>query len=265
MIASSRHRLWGLLAPGFLAPVAVALCLAAAAAWSAPIPLKVTAQAEQACADGDYGQALRLYDQVLQQAPRDPDALYNAGTILARQGNRGRATWRFLQALQLDPHDASLLHNLRLVSPGFQEDLGGTPIPPLNVFYWRLTANEWTALAAGATTLGLLLLASQWLMAAGRSPKRAARRLAVATLIVALAAWPPALLRYYQEEVLWRGVVVAEGVVARADPSDKAMETFDLPAGKIVRVLEQSKQGWVKIAFAGDRMGFVRRDQVEFL
>jgi hypothetical protein len=237
----------------------------ASAPLAAPPPRQAVAEAEQAYNANDLDAALEHYREIAQKAPHDPEVLYNLGTVHARAGDRGRATWRYLQALQLRPRDRALQHNLTLVAPEFQHDMGVTPIPPLNAIYWRLTANEWTCAAAAATLAGLLLLSLYfWLPPAWRV-RLPARRAAVALFVIALLTWPPALLRYRQEQRLWRGVVVVEGTVARTDPDEKAYENFALPAGKIVRVLDQPTPGWLKIAFAGDRVGFVQRDRVEFL
>jgi tetratricopeptide (TPR) repeat protein len=235
------------------------------AATSAPAPRQLVGEAEQAFNNGDYATALARYRQIAQEAPYAPDVLYNLGTIHARQGDRGRATWRYLQALQLDPRDRSLLHNLALVDPDLQQDLSVTPIPPLNAVYWWLTANEWAALATGSTMLGLLLLALYYWLAPQRPIRLVLRRLAALACVAAVLAWPPAFLHYHQEKVLWRGVVVADGTVAHTDPSAKAFATFALPTGKVVRILDQSTPGWLKIAFADDRIGFVQRDRIEFL
>jgi tetratricopeptide (TPR) repeat protein len=247
-------------------------CAAAISAAGAPIARRTVEEAEQAYRAGDYDLALERYREVAQHAPHDPDVLYNLGTVHARMGDRGRATWRYLQALRLDPRDRALQHNLALVDPDFQRDLAVTPIPPLNAIYWRLTANEWTAAAVGATLAGLLLLALYFWTSSGRASgatgrvaRRSARQLAIVAFAASALAWPPALLRHRQEKMLWRGVVVAAGTVARTDPNEKAFENFALPAGKIVRILDQPATGWLKIGFADDRIGFVQRDRIEFL
>lgn len=249
--------------------VALALLLAAVAPAAAPSteqlpPEQLVARAHEACGEGDYETAISCYNHLVKLAPHDPDVLYNLGTLHAQRGERGRAIWRYLQALQYAPRDPQLRHNLRAIDPDFERNIGVTPVPLLNDLLWRLTANEWALLATVATTLGFLLLALSFTVGAG-GLRTVARRSGWLMLAVAVLAWGPACIRHYHEEMCWRGVVVAEGAVARIDPRPDAFENFTLPEGLVVRVLEHRGDGWLKIACAGDRIGFVPREAIESL
>src|SRR5512135_282407 len=51
--------------------------------------------------------ALRLYDEAERLYPGLPDAYYNAGVSLQKQGRPGEAEGKYLRALELDPEMAA--------------------------------------------------------------------------------------------------------------------------------------------------------------
>lgn len=222
--------------------------------------------AESAFRQGEYGRAVALYRELVEDAPDNPALLYNLGTAHARAGERGLAIWRYLQALRLDPRDADLRHNLRILLPDYTQNLAISPLPPINWVYLQLSMNEWTGIGAIGSLLALALLAASFAApAARRRVRRALRWGAGAAFVVALVGWPFAILHYYDEASQWQGVVVSEGTVARTGPSLQQIETFSLPVGKVVNIEERTDEEWLKIVFTGGRKGYVPADRIRFL
>jgi len=221
--------------------------------------------AEEDFKAGRYADAAGLYEGVLKQAPYDPALLYNLGTALARAGRKGLAIWRCLQALELAPRDRDIRENLEILAPDFSRQIAITPIPPVNWLYYRFTANEWAATAGGASVLVMLLITLYLWQSRQGFIRSFTRVLIIPLAFVAVIAWPFAVAHFYIEDMAWRGIVVAENTVARTGPSESQIETYPLPVGTVIRILDDSTQGWVKFSYAGGRMGFVERDRVRFL
>jgi hypothetical protein len=214
---------------------------------------------------GDFDEAVRRYEALAEIAPDDPQALYNLATAYARQGETGLAIWRYLQASRLDPRDREIRHNLRVLAPELEQQIAVTPIPPLNWVFDALTTDEWTAIAGGATLLGLLAGALCLRLARGGRARVAVRRIAWLLGLAAVAGYPGAIVHYYVHEVVTRGVVVDEGVTARIGPNEKLIETFALPPGTVVRVDPAPVPDWVKVSFAGGRVGYIPRAAIRYL
>ena len=212
-----------------------------------------------------YAQAAQMYEKLVEQAPYDPDLLYNLGTTYAQEGKRGLAIWRLSQALRLKPRDPDIRENLLFLDPHYFDQLALSPIPPINWVYLRFTANEWTAAAGGATLAALLIGALMFRLALGGGWRGRLKPLMWACALAALAAWPLAATHYYFEELTRRGIIVADKAVARTGPSDSQIETFSLPVGRVVEIQSSTPEGWLKISFAGGRTGFVKKDAVRFL
>ena len=222
--------------------------------------------AATAYTNGQYSEAIRRYEKLVEQVPHDPALLYNLGTAYAQAGRRGLAVWRYLQALRMTPRDGDLRANLRLIAPStLYGDLDPTPIPPVNWLHRLLTANEWAKTAMMTTVIALMLAAMAcWRPRATRS-RYLLRQLAWSFGVLALVSYPFALTHHYYEEMSWQGVVVAQNTEARTGPSENQLSNFSLPEGRVVHILENIKPGWLKVSFAGGKVGFVQRDHVRFL
>lgn len=250
--------------PGVCLILAALLALAAPAARAADP--KLAADAQAAFTNGNYAEAVKLYEHLAEQAPGDPGVLYDLGTAYARAGQRGLAIWRYLQALRLEPRDQDTRVNLEILAPDIFQQLAVTPIPPVNWLYQHFTTSEW-ALAAGAAATVAMLLGAAFFFRLYRNPRLSGpvRAAILALLLFAAVAYPFAFMHYFAEEESWRGVVVAEKTVARAGPSANQTETDALPVGTVVRVMESTPTGWLKFSYAGGRMGFVEQDRVKNL
>ncbi len=222
--------------------------------------------AATAYTNSQYNEAIRQYEKLVERAPHDPALLYNLGTAYAQAGRRGLAIWRYLQTLRMTPRDGDLRDNLRLIAPStLYGDLDPTPIPPVNWTYRLLTANEWAKTAMTTTIITLLLAAMACWRRRGTRLRRLLRQLAWSFGVLALVSYPFALTHYYYEELSWQGVVIARNTEARTGPSENQLSNFSLPEGRVVHILENIKPGWLKVSFAGGKVGFVQRDRVRFL
>jgi hypothetical protein len=223
-------------------------------------------EAEQAYRDGDYEESIGAFEKLVMQVPEDPVVLFNLGTVYMQAGKKGRAIWRYLQGFQVSPRDKQIRYHLQNISPDLFDQMALTPIPPLNWLYESMTVNEWGWLM---TVFGSLLLLSgilyfilprdHWIRSKGRG-------FILFLGVMVMIIYPFGLARYYYGEVISQGVVVEEDTVARTGPDENSVETFALSVGTIVRIEEVLRdKKWLKISFAGGRVGFVPRPTVERL
>lgn len=77
-------------------------------------------QAYRAYQQGDDGQAMQAYKKVLQQEPRNRDAMLGLAAVSLRQGNQQEAVSQYLQLLEADPNDpdaSAALIGLQMADP----------------------------------------------------------------------------------------------------------------------------------------------------
>lgn len=223
-------------------------------------------EAEQAYNEGDYDRSIAAFEKLAVQAPEDPVVLCNLGMVYMQAGQRGRAIWRYLQGYQVSPRDKQIRHRIRNISTDLFDQMAITPIPPLNRLYESLTMNEWGGLMVVSGGLFALLWTLYFIMPLHHPLRVKIRGVIIFLGVMTLIIYPLGLARYYHEEVIVKGVVVEEETVARTGPDEDQIETFALPTGTIVAVDEVlGDKKWLKISFAGGRVGFVPRSTVEFL
>lgn len=248
-----------------LAAMIMALMLSSAA-WAATGEEQLLERANKAFTAQNYKEAAEIYEQLIEQAPHDPRLLYNLGTAYAHLGDRGLAQWRYLQALQFAPRDRMLRQNLAIIDPEYETQIALTPLPPLNMVYWLMSGNEWTAIAAWASVAGLFLGAWALWRPRGTRLRLSLRKAAIVAAVVAAVAWPFAFGHYHQECMVRRGVIVSPEGSVKSGPSENSTETWKLKAGTVVDITdERTHPDWPMISFGGKGAGFISRDQIRRL
>jgi len=81
-------------------------------------------------------------------------------------------------------------------------------------------------------------------------------------LILFLLALIGFSVRYYEEEVLTRGIVVTNTAECKYEPIDKSTTYFTLKNGQEVLILK-SRNGWSRIKRLDGKLGWIKSDAVE--
>jgi hypothetical protein len=172
-----------------------------------------------------------------------------------------------LRARSLAPRDPDIRHNLDRLAPDLRPQMAIFPVPPIQYVYELLTLNEWAAIAAALTVpAGLLFALIFWLGAKLGLDRRLARRFAFALMVLAAVAHVVAGVKFYEERIKQRGIVVAQEVYGRSLPSDDAdPDPYPLPPGTFIFIDDAGVEGWIKATYMGRHEVFLRRNQVEFL
>ncbi len=203
--------------------------------------------AAEAYDEGRLEEADALYRQLHDRGIRAPELAYNRGNVQFRLGRVGQAIAHYRQALVRAPRDTEIRANLE-----FARERAGAVEPDAGL--WEraalLAPGEWAALAILALWTLCLALAAALLRPAAR---RAAVRVAV--IAVCLLALGGTGFAYWLSRAASPEVVITESVPALYAPLDEAEPHFALPAGTVVRHLEESA-GWHKVRLQ-DKQGWI--------
>lgn len=222
--------------------------------------------AAAAYARGDWETAIAQYRAMLAEGYVDPAVYYNLGTTHARADDKGRAVWMLLKALELDPRDPSIRKNLKLVAPDLSTQIAFFPLPPVEAVYQRLRMNEWALIGGGGAILTGLALALFFFLPPIDRRRFWFRRLAMLGAVAAVTGHGFAAAKYYDEEIIVRGVVTDPETQPHSAPSSESeVYTFTLPPGTLVRIQNAGVGGWVKAIYGGRNEVFIRDDQYERL
>ena len=202
-----------------------------------------------------YADAVTAYDNLIANGKVSAAIFFNRGNAFFKQNQIGKSIASYRLAEKMAPRDPEVRANLQ-----FARNQAGSAMPKAERWKnWlnRLTANEWTALAAIAFwSLFTLLAVAQWRTELKRTLSKFIFALAG---IVFLLAIPLALSiqGFYSSDV---AIVTAREAVVRNGPLDESQIAFRAGDGAELSVLD-SKGDWLQVG-DGRRVGWVKRDAV---
>lgn len=205
---------------------------------------------------GNYESAARAYDAIVSEGNYSPALYFNLGNAWFRAGEAGRAIAAYRQAERLAPRDPDIQANLKFV---LSKVTGKHPeeIHPSRRLFAEFTLNEWTGLAAGALWLWMILLAlrewrPQW--------KSSLKNYIMFCGLLTVALTALVFIAKSRLEGTSAVVIVPEAVV-RYGPLEESKSAFTLNDGIELNVIDH-KDGWLRVADAESRTGWVKADQV---
>jgi hypothetical protein len=270
----------------------VVVCLIAAWASSAiaqpsqpETPGAVFARANTLYDGGEYEQAARLYQQLVDSGIVNASLYYNLGNAYYKTGEIGRAVLFYERSRRLDPRNDDVNTNLELARSllrdrQFIDEAGWLR----RVLLWphrNLSTRETFALASlwylllMVATLGLILRDTRFVSKAyatlsvvspGRllgldKPRDFALAIAV-TLVLTVATVASSYSKYRSETTRHEGVVLREEVAVFSGPSDDSTLQFKVHEGTVVRI-DETRARWVQVRLPGGLSGWIRSAAVE--
>lgn len=212
--------------------------------------------------EGRYEEAAHRFETVAEQGVVNGALYYNAGNAWFKAGDIGRAMLWYERALIRMPHDPDLTYNHAYVSGLVRDKVDDRPSPIVTVlFFWKDLIGVQTI-----QILAIVLFAVFWvlrivaMLRSGRSMKGAHWVVLGFALVFMLTA----SFDYYQARFHPRATVLADTVSVRSGLSDDATELFVLHSGTRVDV-DDERRGYVKIRFSGDKIGWVKKELIEFI
>lgn len=212
----------------------------------------------------EYNNAIEEYQKLLAMGVESGPLYYNMGNAYFKTGKTGYAILFYKKAARLMPADSDLKSNLAYVR-SLTDDSALQP-GSINKFAWvvRIPFKEFT-LNGVARILIILYLLLVGLILGGivnRTFKRRATFIFYPVLILFLLALAGFSVRYYEEEILIRGIVVSKSAECKYEPIDKSTTYFTLKEGQEVVVLK-TRNGWRRIKRLDGKLAWVKSDAVE--
>ncbi len=211
---------------------------------------------------GEYGEAVRLYEEARALGWTGPGLLYNLGNATYKNGQIGRAIASYERALLLAPRDRDIRANLEFVRERtLDKERVPTRFPLLRLFLGlaeRLTTREWVAACEVLYVLLLVLLFLRLL----RPRLRPALQTPLQVTALLLALSVAFLAAAFYERTRGRAVVLASELAVRSGPGERFTEEFLLHEGSVLHVHRES-EGWVLVAASPDLRGWVPQKSLE--
>ena len=214
----------------------------------------------QAYKDGDYDQAIKGFTSIADAGIRNGRLYYNLANAHMKKGELGRAILWYERAARLIPNDPDLAFNLDYAASLVEDapDEKNTGIVQVLFFWYFILSSETIRWAA------IILNAAFWTMLAARrmAGRRVFNSLGLALAALALVFTLTAGIQYRQVLQVRTGVVIPAKISVRSGLSESATELFVLHAGTRARI-EQERQGGYRIRFSENKIGWVKRGDLE--
>jgi tetratricopeptide (TPR) repeat protein len=212
----------------------------------------------------DYDKAIEEYQKILAEGIESGPLYYNTGNAYFKTGKIGYAMLYYKKALRLMPADSDLKSNLSYVQ-SLTEDSGLQP-QAVNKFLWLVSIPFKEFTLNGVTRILIILYLIIMVLIMGgivsQPFKRRATFIFYPMLILFLLTLAGFSARYYNEEVLTRGIAVAKEAECKYEPIDKSTTYFTLKEGQEVLVLK-TRNGWRRIKRVDGKLAWVKSDAVE--
>jgi tetratricopeptide (TPR) repeat protein len=207
--------------------------------------------------EGKYAEAVKAYDQLLDNGQASAALYFNRGDALFKLGQTGRAIASWRRAQELAPRDRDVKANLEFART---QARGGVPYhSDLRTRFLGLhSLNEWTVMTvvAGWVFFGLLAL-GQWRPEIARRWRTWLIVSGVATLALGVCLGGAIGSNY----MTTTAIVTAGEADVRNGPLDESQSIYKVRDGVELEVTDR-KDNWLQVVDSAQRMGWIRQDQV---
>ncbi len=248
--------------------ISVSLVQSAVLAGPPAGPTDTMVTANRLYESGDFAQAARLYQQLVDDGYTDSGVFYNLGNAYFKQGDLGRAVLSYRRAALLAPRDADIRANLALARSQTVDQLKdsqrpGIPAQLAALASRWLTLNELAGISLGLWSLGLLLLIL-YLNSRPNTQRREGLQYGLILLSLLFVATVLAFgSRLYLARHQPEAVVVASQIDVTSGPGNQYVVEFTLHGGTEVNLIE-TRDTWSRLALpGGDLQGWVPSSAVE--
>jgi tetratricopeptide (TPR) repeat protein len=209
--------------------------------------------------EGKFAEAAAAYGKLIDSGTVSAAVYFNQGNSFFRLGQVGRAIVAYHRAERLAPRDRELRGNLQIARTKARG--AAYSAPKLQMLLGVLTLNEWALLtAAGVWGLFIFLALVQWRI----DLRPMLHKYAAASGVVAVIAGICLVAKLNTDYFAQTAVVVVGEAEIRNGPLDESVELFKVRDGAELEILDR-KEGWLQVADAAQRTGWVKMNQVEEL
>jgi len=222
-------------------------------------------QANALYIQGEYLQAINLYERIIQEYGVSPELFFNLGNAYFKTHDIARAILNYERALRLNPRFADARYNLEIAQLRVLDNIVSDDdfflkrwISKMISFY---TSNQWLYVS---WILFILSLAGVLLFVFGRT--RALRKIAFSVTLIVFSFSALALtfstVRKNQLQNQKEAIVMIGVIPVKSAPDRSGTNLFELREGTKVRV-RTILGDWAEIVIGDGRIGWVELRQIE--
>ncbi|MCB0393260.1 MAG: tetratricopeptide repeat protein [Bdellovibrionales bacterium] len=214
---------------------------------------------------GEFDQAREILERLTLSQDSDANLHYNLGLTHYKLGHIGLAVGHWRKALALNPSHLDARKSIAFA----MKNLKSSQIPSDSS--WRGQAHEYFLSSVGVDSvliaLWISILGFGWvwigyLKVRKQNPEAATPIPSLGLVFTGLFLLVGTIsVAKYWDSSLDRRVVVSSGAQGRVGPSADSAALFDLVEGSSV-IVRESKEGWVKVEYPNQKIGWIETNQL---
>ncbi len=212
----------------------------------------------------EYEKASEEYAKILAIDAESGPLYFNIGNTFFKMGKIGYAILAYKKAQRLMPGDSDLKSNLAYAESLTEDSALQALLQNRIAWLFKFPFREYSLNTVSIILMVLYLMLIAMFLTGIINPvfKRRMTILFYPVLIGFLLTLGAFSIRYYDEEMLNHGVVVAKEAECKYEPIDKSNNYFTLKEGQEILVLN-TRNGWSRIRRLDGKLAWVKSDAVE--
>lgn len=215
--------------------------------------------------EGNYDQALTMYENIVESGMESAALYYNMGNTYYKMKEYPHAILYYEKALKLDPSNEDIRTNLEIANLAVVDKINEIPQSFISRWWNGLKSSfsvdgwAWISVASFA----MLLLCLFLFFMARRTGLRKAGFFVGLLMVVCLSL--SLVFAIGKQRDLNRqdeAIIMTPTVTAKSSPSEKGIDLFVLHEGTKVRVLDAASE-WCKIRIADGSVGWLQAKDME--
>ncbi|PIS46958.1 MAG: hypothetical protein COT17_05880 [Elusimicrobia bacterium CG08_land_8_20_14_0_20_51_18] len=209
--------------------------------------------------NGDFGGALKTYEEILSRDGNDPYALYNAGNCLYKNGDQTGALIYYLKSFKLLPRNQNIRYNLEFTAKQTGQTLFSSDIPQVFYYvYYFFSDAELTALYT--LFLWIFFLALAFFFWEKHREKAGAAILFSLLLAGLFFSWSALRKNSFCYSA---GVISAREARILSGPGDNFKVSATVTRAKIVRIMDDSDENFFEAGLIGEGLkGWISKQEI---
>lgn len=224
-------------------------------------------QGNAAYRNGNYQEAIQLWEEILDSGYTSSDVYYNLGNAYYRLNQIGPGIYYYEKALQLAPDDPDIKNNLRFAENARIDIIEPLPQSVFSRWYQGVTGlfsyDGWAVLAVIASA-GFALFFLLYYFSFSEKRKRFFFTISLIAALVLVTTVSLAFLTYEDFRRNRFAIVFADQLEVKSEPSLAGQAAFVIHSGTKVRIKSEADT-WLRIVLADGKDGWVPASKVKQL
>ena len=230
-------------------------------------PTAVLDSANAAYAKGNFQGAAEGYEKILTSGYESPDVYFNLGNAYYKLDQTGKSILNYERAKKRSPRDEDVAYNLKLANQRTLDKIEPAPKLFLDEWWETLRAGQsertWALRSTGCFVLFLFFL-GVFIISSHSLNKQFGFWLGILFLACTLVTFSIARSRYHEMASPDAAIVLSSSAEVKNAPAETGTKLFILHEGAKAGVSE-TRGDWVRIGLSSDKVGWVKKSQVEFI